>query len=170
MTKKPKIKNCKTCQGEFVPYTSLDKFCGFLCRVQNQKASRKYNWSPEKVEKRKGINNPAYKNGGRCLGVKQDNAGDKLYRKNRDAYKEEIINEKGYICCEKCGRNDGRIETHHIVYRSEKPNHEHLHSKENLIFVCVLCHNWFHKAKGNRNELVQERKLNLLFGNDILDK
>ena len=67
-------------------------------------------------------------------------------------------------------KTNTKFETHHIIYRSEKPNHEHLHSSNNLILLCVLCHNYFHKSKQTRVELVKERKLNEMFGNDVWRK
>jgi len=168
---KPKVKNCKFCNKEFQPYTSLDKFCSANCRVDNVKSKRTKNWGKEKCKKISGKNNPAYRNGMYSLGNKKTAIGERLYIKNRKELKEKIINEVGYVCCENCfTSNSLKWETHHIIFRSEKPLHKHLHDKENLIFLCIKCHNEFHKKKSIRNNIVENRKLNLLFGNDVLNK
>lgn len=167
---KPKTKTCQFCKNEFKPYTSLDKFCSANCRVANVKSKRKWNWSPEMTSKRLGENNPCYRNGQNVRGAKKDSSGLRLFFKNRDEYKRNFVEKNGALWCEKCGLPSTKLEAHHIIYRSEKPRHEHLHSKENIILLCVPCHNWFHKSKSNRNDLVLERKLHLLFGSDILNK
>ena len=167
---KPLFKSCDECGNEFKPYTALDKFCSANCRVEKMKSKRSRRWNKEATENRKGKNNPAYVHGQACRGVKTDTTGSKLYQRMRKEYIEELLEKKGYLYCEKCEQTNKRFETHHIVFRSEKPNHEHLHSKKNFIHVCVKCHNHYHNKKGNRNQLVIDRKLSELFGNDILNK
>jgi len=54
--------------------------------------------------------------------------------------------------------------THHIVFRSEKPNHPEMNNPANLIFLCHNCHEGFHNDKRSRNYLVKERGLQELFG------
>lgn len=76
----------------------------------------------------------------------------------------------GYSFCENCSRTTKELDVHHIIYRSEKPNHPHIHHENNLILVCRPCHNKFHNKKSYRNELVAKRSLNVLFGDDVLDK
>jgi hypothetical protein len=34
----------------------------------------------------------------------------------------------------------------------------------------MKCHNWFHKNKSNRNDIVESSKLYELFGDDVRDK
>lgn len=170
ISKKPKIKVCKNCNKEYNPYTSITKFCSANCRVENIKKKRKFNWNNDSVEKRKGIKNPAYVNGDRLQNKKIDSTGLRLFEKNRKEYINEMINEFGYTYCQKCKETNKKLEAHHIIYRSEKPKHQNLHDKINIILVCVKCHNWFHKKKGNRNDIVNERNLHLIFGNDVLDK
>lgn len=167
---KPPIKSCKFCNKEFSPYTSLDKFCSTNCRIENMKSKRSTRWNDESTEKRKGKNNPSYVHGGACHGSKRDSTGLRKYQKVRDELKKEMVDREGFLYCERCKASNVRFETHHIIFRSEKPNHEHLHSKENLIHLCVLCHNHYHKKKGNRNQLVLDRGLEKLFGNDVLNK
>ena len=95
--------------------------------------------------------------------------GSTRYYTNRDRLRREKIDGIGYWCCDKCGRNNTyNYSMHHIVYRSEKPKHEHLHNEKNLIDLCMKCHLWFHEKKDRRNYLIEERKLTELFGNDIL--
>ena len=166
-----KNKNCFFCKKSFKPYTTLDKFCSLECRVNNQKSKRNSNWSTEKAKNITGENNPAYRNGMYCRKNKKSFKGERDFLRNAKEIKQGLINDYGYIHCENCKSSDSlRFETHHIIFRSEKPLHEHLHKKDNLIVLCIKCHNAYHKSKGKRNELVVERGLNKLFGNDVLNK
>lgn len=164
------IKECLICNKEFKPYISFNKFCSYQCRVEDMKSKRSYKHSEETCRKKTGKNNPNYIHGMSIRGAKIDSTGIRLFHKNRDSYKKDIIDKHGFLFCEVCNKSNSRFETHHIVYRSEKPKHEFLHDKVNLILVCVPCHNWFHKKKGNRNALVEKRELQKYFGNDVLDK
>lgn len=170
-SKKPKTKICAMCKIEFQPYTSLDKFCSANCRVENQKSHRTRRWNAESTAKRIGENNPAYRNGMYSRNTKRTNEGDKLFLRVRNGMRERMKNDYGYIFCERCGTTSTyQFEMHHIVYRSEKPNHPHLHSEKNLINLCMECHNWYHKAKENRSILIETRKLYELFGEDVRNK
>ncbi len=83
----------------------------------------------------------------------------------------EMIKNHWYRFCEFCLINNSiRWEHHHIIFRSEKPRHEFLNDKRNILHLCIKCHNEFHKHKHIRDEIVKERKLNELFWNDILCK
>lgn len=166
-----KNKECKFCKKSFKPYTTLDKFCSAKCRVDKKKSKRSYNWSEESVKKITGKKNPAYRNGMYCKSNNKTAIGQKEFIRNSKEIKQEIINDFGYIHCQDCKTNNSlRFETHHIIYRSEKPLHENLHKKENLIVLCIKCHNEYHKHKSKRNDLVKNRELNILFGNDVLNK
>lgn len=94
----------------------------------------------------------------------------KSYPHSMTMFKQSIIDEYGYLVCQNCHKSNRAFHVHHIIFRSEKPSHEYLHDHRNFILVCVECHNWFHDKKGNRNKLVEERRLNELFGNDVLNK
>lgn len=167
---KPIFKICKHCKKEFTPYTSLDKFCCANCRIESGKSKRTRRWKPEKAAKRIGKMNPAYRHGLSVRGAKIDSTGMKLFQRNREQYLNEIIDNHGYLFCERCFKSNARFHVHHIIYRSEKPKHDHIHDKINFINVCVPCHNWFHNKKSNRNDLVRHRGLDKIFGNDVLDK
>lgn len=170
-TDKPKIKNCKVCSKEYTPYTSLSSFCSYECRHENMKSKRSRRWSQEAIDKRKGKNNPSYTHGMSINGkTSMTHEGMRKFRKNCKEMDDEMINEYGYIFCEWCRQTTSRIEHHHIIFRSEKPKHPNLHDKENIITLCVPCHNKFHSKKGTRNELVEKRGLNKIFGNDVLNK
>lgn len=170
-SKKPKTKICGVCKVEFKPYTSLDKFCSANCRVENQKSKRCRRWSAESTEKRIGKNNPAYRNGMYTRASDKTAEGSRLFLRIRNGMRERMKNEHGFIYCERCGTTSTyQFEMHHVVYRSEKPNHPHLHDERNLINLCMECHNWFHKAKENRSILVETRKLYELFGEDVRNK
>lgn len=166
----PSIKKCSFCNKEYQPFSSLQKFCSANCRVGTVKSKRKWNYTPEQLSNIMGEKNPAYRHGERIVGKKPDGTGIALFHKNRDFYKRDMVEEHGYLFCEKCGATNTKFETHHIIYRSEKPRHEYLHDKINLIHLCVKCHNWFHLHKRNRNELVVKRGLAEIFGNSVLDK
>lgn len=91
-------------------------------------------------------------------------------KKNRDELEEEMIDQFGYIFCQKCGKNKCgfKFEFHHIVYRSEAPKHPNLHDKINLILLGSECHDWFHKDKSRRDYLIKERNLKDIFENIVI--
>ena len=94
-----------------------------------------------------------------------------IYLKNRKELIKKVEDYFGYVCCEMCGRSgDTRLETHHIVFKSEKPNHEQINNIENLILLCSQCHKDFHDKKYLRNGIIKKRGLDKLFGKDVLDK
>jgi hypothetical protein len=99
-----------------------------------------------------------------------------ILKKNSEELKRDIIKVHGKLVCEVCHKDDkGTVfHIHHIIYRSERRNHPEIHNKRNLIHVCAefsgCCHDLFHESKGNRDELVKERRLNELFGDDVLIK
>lgn len=170
-SKKPKSKKCSFCEKEFTPYNSLTKFCSVNCRIENDKSNRSRNWSKKQCENISGAKNPAFRNGKYIVKNKKDKTGDREFQRNKKLLKKQIKEEKGYLCCEYCGTSKSlKFETHHLIFRSEKPLHEFLHDIRNLLYVCINCHNNFHKIKGLRNKLVEKRKLYLLFGNDVRNK
>lgn len=65
--------------------------------------------------------------------------------------------EQDFIPCEMCSKQ--AVDIHHIIYRSERPNHPLIDHPVNLIGVCRFHHEYFHKKKSNRDGLVQSRKL-----------
>ena len=169
-SKKPITKKCQVCGKEFSPYTSLDKFCSANCRIESMKKKRdqRRRWGKESLKRRTGKNNPGYRNGNYMRTSKRTAVGNRKFQKTIKAIKERMIDERGYIYCQNCGTNQSlRFEGHHIIYRSEKPNHPNLHDKENAILLCIECHNDFHKHKSKRDLLVRVRKLNKLFGEDV---
>lgn len=100
------------------------------------------------------------------------------YDKNRAELIEQQMDEYGYHFCQHCEKSRGvfKFEVHHIIFRSEAPQHEFLHDKRNLIILCDKCHNGsgdsFHNRKEKRNYLIENRKLYELFTwlNPILEK
>jgi len=96
---------------------------------------------------------------------------NRIYINNRKELINDMLEFKGYVYCEFCNSsNSFKFHSHHIIFRSEKPNHVNLHDKENLIIVCDKCHEIFHNEKSLRNRLVEDRKLYKLFGNDVRNK
>lgn len=97
------------------------------------------------------------------------------YNKNRKSLVQEQLDEYGYHFCQKkgCGTSSAyKFEVHHIIFRSEIPNHPELHNKKNLIIVCSDCHNVkpnsFHNKKDERNYLIEERGLDKIFNVSII--
>ena len=170
-SRKPKTKKCKICKETFKPYTSLDKFCSSDCRIKSHKSKRKFSRSEEFCKNRTGNKNPAYKHGMYSRTTTKNQTGLKEFARNKNVIIQKMIDDVGYVYCQNCKTSNSlKFESHHIIFRSEKPGHEHLHSKQNIIHLCIICHNKFHKQKSYRNELVKERKLKELFGNEVLDK
>jgi len=166
---KNKPKKCKLCGNEFNPFGLLDKFCSSNCRIESQKNKRLKRW--RSTNNIIGDKNPAYRNGNYVRGLKKRAVGESIFIKNGQELKQSMMDKKGFIYCEFCQTSwSPRFESHHLVYRSEKPLHKHLHDKKNILIVCIGCHNMLHKHKGLRNKIVELRKLNELFGNDVLDK
>jgi len=151
---------CKECWKLFLWYNSKLVYCSKKCqRVE--------------LRKRIWIENPAYRNG--FYSTKNPTTimryNQKEFLKTCKQKDNILIQKKGYLYCEECKvTNPLRFEHHHLVYRSEKPKHKHLHDIRNIYLLCIKCHNEFHKHKSKRNNIVKERKLNLLFWDDILDK
>jgi 5-methylcytosine-specific restriction endonuclease McrA len=89
------------------------------------------------------------------------------FTKNSKELREEQVENFSYTFCQLC-KKPGAVECHHIIYRSEKPGHIKLHSKINLILLCKTHHDWIHENKQNRKQLVFDRKLNEIFGEDVI--
>jgi len=89
---------------------------------------------------------------------------ERLFLRNAWEIRDTQIKKFWYYFCEHCKINNSlRWETHHIIYRSERPKHKHLHNKRNLLRLCIGCHNNFHKDKTIRNKYIQKRNLTELF-------
>ncbi len=163
-SKKPIIKTCKYCQLKFKPYTSLDKYCSAQCRINNQKSKRTRNWSKDKANGIIGENNPSYRNGYYVRSNKKTTKGERLFQANAKKIKDEMIIEHGRIYCQNCNTFQSiRFESHHIIFRSEKPLHPKLHDPSNIIVLCIECHNEFHRTKSKRDQLVKDRGLDKRF-------
>jgi len=94
---------------------------------------------------------------------------EKIYLAQREKLRIKLIEAEKYFCY-RCGVSQKSLECHHIVWRSEIPRHEEKHNHRNLIFVCAECHAWYHDKKGNRNSLVEKRKLYKVFGEKVRNK
>jgi len=86
------------------------------------------------------------------------------YKKNRDALIQKQLDVHGYNFCQYCyTSNSFMFSVHHIVFRSEMPNHKEIHNRKNLIIVCQKCHDDFHNNKSIREPLLEKRGLKKLF-------
>lgn len=149
---------CITCWNNFLWYSKKWKHCSKKCQIISLKENRIWE------------NNPSFRNWWYSLWNKKNHQfKDYFFRKTCKEYDKEMLNKFWYKFCENCSINNSlRWEHHHIIFRSEKPRHEYLHDKRNIIHLCIKCHNMFHKDKSIRIPLIMERKLNELFWNEIL--
>ena len=134
-------KECRICGDEFKAYSTLDKYCSVKCKLSDKpKVKKPTNQALKTLEKMT------------------------LFLKNKSALKIAQIKQKGFNYCERCkAKNPYFLDAHHIVFRSERPNHPNLNDKINIILVCRECHNQFHEKKETRDEIVKERNLNQIF-------
>ena len=148
------VLKCIHCWNDFKSYNKTKVVCSDTCYRERMSENRVW------------VNNPSYRN---WVYTKES---DKKIHKNWDSkfqricsiMNQEMIEKYWYRFCECCWINQSlRWEHHHIVFRSEKPWHEFLHSKENTIHVCIKCHNEYHKNKSKRDSLMIERWLDKIF-------
>jgi len=171
------IKKCKECGNEFRPFKTTDKYCSYSCASKNEKPKEKKTYTlkrtpintpiEKKLEYKKRMQERAKAKGTDKIPVmsKKRKAFNKEYDKQRLLIKKDVVLKNGKECCQKCGTDKSiMFSTHHIVFRSEKPNHPEMNNPANLIFLCHNCHEGFHNDKRSRNYLVKERGLQELFG------
>ncbi len=96
----------------------------------------------------------------------------KLLGTKKMTYRELFLDCYGYIFCEACGRNENgcwSIDLHHIVFRSEAPDHPKLHSNVNKVLICRACHDKAHGLKRQfRKHLIITRGLEKVFNMKLL--
>jgi hypothetical protein len=149
--KRPYQKSCRICKTKFSPYRTTDAFCSYECRKQFEMVKPKPIQRVQQHEKR------------------QLSKDEKAYLAQREKLRIKLIEAEKYFCY-RCGVSQKNLECHHIIWRSEIPRHEEKHNHRNLIFVCSECHAWYHDKKGNRNSLVEKRKLYNVFGEKVRNK
>lgn len=150
------IQICKICWSEFFPNTNTQETC------KNKDCRSKFS-----IQKKKIRNSELLK-----IRRKKDIAKRKVEWQKTDIIKRSIfwdmIHEKWYTYCEECLKKSTSLELHHIVKRSEVPNHPKKHSKINSLILCRSCHELYHKDSKIRNKLIISRKLWEYF--DIIKK
>jgi hypothetical protein len=140
MLRVQKPKHCKTCGKEFRQYRSVDKYCSALCQKSDAKPKKLSSQSLRTID------------------------ANRLFLRNKSALKNKQIIFTGYNYCENCGlKNPYFLDAHHIVFRSERPNHANLHDKINIILLCRPCHDQFHAIKETRNPILEQRNLKSIF-------
>lgn len=170
-------KKCKECGNEFRPFKTTDKYCSYSCASKNEKPKEQKKYTlkrtaintpiEKKIEYQKRMRERAISKGTDKIPVisKKRKAFNKEYDKQRGILKAEVVLKNGKECCQKCGTDKSiMFSTHHIVFRSEKPNHPEMNNRKNLIYLCHDCHEGFHDNKLSRNYLIKERGLESLFG------
>lgn len=178
-------RNCLVCNTSYYPSEDKQKTCSMECgwKIRTKKVetvcvtcnktfhgiNRKYCsvacFSKESSNARKGKNNPAYRNG-TYMGSKKRNQS--VHMNACKKYRKAFLAKHEYLFCEVCKTNANgtpRFEVHHIYFASLYPRHKELHNFQNLIMVCIQCHNNFHssKYKDKFEELEKERGLKELF-------
>ena len=100
---------------------------------------------------------------------------DTTHSQECSKYKQEFIDEHGFLFCESCGKSSALIySTHHIMPAGRYPKHKELHNKKNKILLCGECHDDFtlERRQDEAEALKKERGLYELFegGNDAENK
>ena len=131
---------CKHCSAVFGRLRSTDRYCSAKCAYSDKKPIKR-------TAIRKGVSK-----------------SNKTFHAVKLEMAEKMIEENGFPQCEHCGIPSQSLDLHHIFYRSEVPNHQHLNNPLNLIWLCRGCHEWFHMSKDNRSKVVDSRGLMDLFG------
>lgn len=146
---------CDNCWLDFKSYNKTKIVCSDKCYRERMSKNRIWEW------------NPAYRN---WIYTKWwDKNSIRTYKESKfqrvcKEMNNEMVNKCWYRFCEFCWVNNSlRWEHHHIVFRSERPRHINLHDKENIIHLCIKCHNEFHKNKNIRNNILKERWLDNIF-------
>lgn len=94
------------------------------------------------------------------------------YKKAAEKYRKSVEKKHGFPICECCGSTRPMYwSVHHIMRKSQYPDHEHLNNSRNLILLCNICHDGLHLLIGGRIDefkmkeivLIRERKLDELF-------
>jgi hypothetical protein len=133
------LKKCKSCSREFQQFRTTDKYCSYSCAKKEGK-----------------------------IPVKKLPKDNDEFERQRAKLDQLLIERHGQVICEvhgiECEHEWMGLQTHHIVYRSERKHHPMLHNVINLIKCCIPGHNWFHEKKSNRNQLMKERGLDEIFG------
>lgn len=167
---KPKSKKCANCAGVFTIKESIrsgDKTCSTKCRGEmvRRRAEEQTVRKKTTVVKRRGKNNPAYRNG-KAMQGKRTYTG--IHLRACSKYRKALIEKHGYQFCESCKVNQNgtpKFEVHHIYFASLYPKHKQLHNTKNLINLCIRCHNDFHSSKRKEEfaQLEKDRGLKELF-------
>jgi len=171
MRKEVKYKECadKSCQNEFKPFKTTDKYCSSKCFYKNTKPLKKSAIVINKENRKKhlqGLREKVMRNSTDIKSKAYKSAFKSEFDRQRGKIKKRLRREYGCLVCEKCGTTRSiQFSTHHIVYRSEKPSHSELNNLRNLIHLCFDCHEGYHKDKKSRNNLIKDRNLTGLFGN-----
>lgn len=162
--KKTKIvkRKCRTCGKEVVSTAySPHSFCGGKfgeCYKKFQSISRM------------GKKNPAYRNGFAIIGRRTYTG---IHLRACSKYRKAFLEKHEYLFCEVCLVNANgtpKFEVHHIYFASLYPKHKELHNAQNLVLVCIGCHNLFHAGKKYEKEfkkLEKERGLKKLFKKNL---
>lgn len=156
-----KLKKCKECWTEFVQLNTIQKYCSYQCTSKNSKSPKPIVYKPKIIK-------PKKEKSDMVSSRKRVKTDWWSFAYNSSKIAKDQKKKYWYTFCEVCIRSDLPQETHHLVYRSEVPNHTHLNNIRNLIRVCKCCHDKFHEYKPMRLQYIESRGLVELFGSSIL--
>lgn len=149
------ILKCVYCSNEFKSYNKSKVVCSDKWYRERMSVNRLW-------EKNPAYRNWVYTKWWDKVNIHQFK--ERSFTKICKVMNNEMLEKYWYRFCECCWINQSlRWEHHHIVFRSEKPRHEHLHDRVNIINLCIKCHNEFHKNKSKRDPLMIERWLDKIF-------
>ena len=84
----------------------------------------------------------------------------KLLMDIRHSLYKSMMDSPWYLYCQECKKSWFMwLELHHIIFRSECPNHPKKHSKINSLLLCNECHKEYHSHKSIREKWIVQRKL-----------
>jgi hypothetical protein len=157
MSKIKKI--CSVCREEFeiYPYRSLTaKVCSNACsgKLKNTKKERNckncgklFEISPSQFRAYKGAGRYCSRScsySGKIKANKDKPIKDKYGRTNRKAAQDWkiAVREKDDYTCQRCGKREDYIHTHHVAPRSRRPDLKY--DVSNGKCLCNSCHSWVH--------------------------
>ena len=153
---------CLNCGKEFTRSVIGKGFCSRQCVYANWMSSGE----------RKGKNNYGYRNGLYTDVKGKHKSVETLKHLNAcRKFRKDFLKKNKELYCEHCKTTDTlKFESHHIVFVSEARHHKELHNFDNIINLCITCHNKFHKEISTRDYIVKKRGLEDVFNIKLIQK
>jgi 5-methylcytosine-specific restriction endonuclease McrA len=152
-------KRCPICERNFEvhPYRALAaKYCSYACRdeARRKKETRRCQYCggvfsalPSRVKHYKGAGTYCSRECSYAGQVKRNARkpiDDRYGRSNRKADKDwqAAVRNKDNLTCQRCGKHEPYIHTHHVASRKRRPDLRH--DVANGKCLCGTCHQWVH--------------------------